>query len=79
MKRIREDETIGVIIHIYMEMSQGNALCSYPHLKQTKMSWVLFSLFFFSSTKLEHMRAEKVLPSGEGWHLWKGGGGGERG
>jgi hypothetical protein len=33
----RGDESIRVIIHIYMEMSQGNSLCSY--LKQTKMSF----------------------------------------
>jgi hypothetical protein len=33
----RGDEPIQVIIHIYMEISQGNSLCSY--LKQTKMSF----------------------------------------
>jgi hypothetical protein len=32
----RGDEPIRVIIHIYMETSQGNPLCSY--LNQTKMS-----------------------------------------
>jgi hypothetical protein len=35
-KKNRGDESIQVIMHIYMEMSQGNSLCSY--LKQTKMS-----------------------------------------
>jgi hypothetical protein len=33
----RGDEPIRVIIHIHMEMSQGNYL--YSHLKQTKMSF----------------------------------------
>jgi hypothetical protein len=28
-----------VIVHIYMEMSQGNFLCSYLYLKQAKMSF----------------------------------------
>jgi hypothetical protein len=44
MKKIRGDEQIGVIIHIYMEILQGNSLCSYLYLKQTKM---LFFFFFF--------------------------------
>jgi hypothetical protein len=55
--------------NIYMEMSQGNFLCSY--LKQTKMS------FFFSFTKLENRRAEQVLSrevgtSGRGLEVGKG-------
>jgi hypothetical protein len=33
-------EPIGVIMHLYMEMSQGNSLCNY--LKPAKMS-----IFFF--------------------------------
>jgi hypothetical protein len=42
MKKNRGDKTIQVIIHIYMEMSQGNSLCSY--LKPAKMSF--FSFFY---------------------------------
>jgi hypothetical protein len=34
VRKIRGDEPIWVIIHIYMEISQGNSLCSY--LKQNK-------------------------------------------
>jgi hypothetical protein len=34
---VEEMNQFQVIIHIYMEMSQGNSLCSYP--KQTKMSF----------------------------------------
>jgi hypothetical protein len=56
MKKNRGDEPIGVIIHIYMEISQGNSLCSYLYLKQAKMS------FFFSSIKSENRRMEQVLP-----------------
>jgi hypothetical protein len=37
-KKKSRDELIRVIIHIYIEMSQGNSLCSY--LKQTKMSFL---------------------------------------
>jgi hypothetical protein len=41
MKKIRRDKPIGVIIHMCMEISKGNSLCSYLYLKQTKMSLVL--------------------------------------
>jgi hypothetical protein len=59
----RGDEPIWVITHIFMEMSQGNCLCSY--LKQTKMS------FFFS--KSGNGRAEWVLSRGlvpVGGRMW---------
>jgi hypothetical protein len=39
-KKVRGDEPVWVIIHIYMEMSQGNSLCSY--FKQTKISFFFF-------------------------------------
>jgi hypothetical protein len=52
----RGDELIWVIIHIYMEMSQGSSLCNY--LKQTQMS------LFFSFAKLENRREEQVLSGG---------------
>jgi hypothetical protein len=54
------------IIHMYMEMPQGNSLCS--SLKQAKMSF--FSSFY---TKLENKRKNRsrlrsggVVPMGEG-------------
>jgi hypothetical protein len=56
-ERNRGDEPIWVIIHIYMEISQGNSLCAY--LLQTKMS-------FFSFTKSEDRSAEHILPGGIG-------------
>jgi hypothetical protein len=65
MNKIRGDKPIGVIIHIYMEISQENSLCSYLYLKQNKMSCFLF--YFFSSTKSENRRVEQVLPKGKGW------------
>jgi hypothetical protein len=37
MKKNRGDEPIGVIIHRYMEITQGNSLRSYLYLKQAKM------------------------------------------
>jgi hypothetical protein len=56
VKKIRGDKPVGSIIHIYMEISQGNSLCSYLYLKKAKMSF-----FLFSSTKLENKRVEHVL------------------
>jgi hypothetical protein len=56
MKKIRGDKAIGVMIHIYMAIPQGNALCSYLYLKLAKMScfsFYLFSLFFYKIGKWE--------------------------
>jgi uncharacterized membrane protein len=47
MKKNRGDEPNETIILIYMEMSQGNSLCSYCYLKQAKISFILFSFFFY--------------------------------
>jgi hypothetical protein len=51
MKKIRGDKLFGVIVHIYVEISQGNSLCSYIYLKQAKMScfflFYLLSFFFY--------------------------------
>jgi hypothetical protein len=35
-----------IYIYIYMEISQGNSLCSYLYLKQAKMFFILSFLFF---------------------------------
>jgi hypothetical protein len=67
MKKNR-DESIQVLIHIYMEISQGNSLCNY--FKQTEMS--LFLPFFFF-TKSYNRRVEQVLQGL--WYQWWGGGG----
>jgi chloramphenicol O-acetyltransferase len=71
MKRIRE-----VVIHICMEISQRNSLCSYLYLKQAKTSFFK-SFIFFSFTKSENRKEEYVLRGC--WHQWEGGGGRERG
>jgi hypothetical protein len=58
-------ESIRVIIHIYIEMSQGNSLYSY--LKQTKMSF------------LQNQRTgEQNRSCLGGWYQCKRGGYGER-
>jgi hypothetical protein len=61
-------------------------MCSYLYLKQAKMSCFSFNHFssfsfqfyLYYSTKLENRRAEQVLLWEEDWHLWEGGGVGER-
>jgi hypothetical protein len=65
MKRIRGDKSIGVLTHTYMELSQGNSMCSYFYLKlKCHVFHFIFSLF--ASTKSENRKAEQVLPSGGG-------------
>jgi hypothetical protein len=54
MKKITADEPAGFIIHVDMEISQGNSLCSYLYLKQARTSFFPF----ISSTKLENRKAE---------------------
>jgi hypothetical protein len=69
MKKIRGDEPFGVIIHIYIEISQVNSLCSYLYHKNAKMS--CFSFYLLSSTKSENSSAEQDLPrSGVGTREW---------
>jgi hypothetical protein len=63
MKKIRGDESVGIIIHTNMEISQENSPCSYLYLKQAKMSSFFF-FSFFSSTKSENRRAGQVPPRG---------------
>jgi hypothetical protein len=49
VKKIRGDESTGVVIHIFMETTQKKALCSYLYLKPAKTSCFFFYLlsFFF--------------------------------
>jgi hypothetical protein len=62
VKRTGRDEPIGVVIHIYMETTQGIALFSYLYLKLEKKHVSLFISYVSSSTKLENRKAEQVLP-----------------
>jgi hypothetical protein len=52
MKKNKGKEPAGVIKHTYMELSQGNSLCSYFYLKQAKMSF-----FFFYKIREQEGRA----------------------
>jgi hypothetical protein len=63
MKRNRGYEPIGIIIHIYMEMLQGNSLCIAIFILNKQK----YHLFLFSSTKSENRKAEQFLPRGWGW------------
>jgi hypothetical protein len=63
-----EDKPNGVVIHICMETTQGNSLCSYLYLKPAKHYVSLFYLLCFSSTKLENRRVGQIL---QGW-WWDG-------
>jgi hypothetical protein len=47
MKKIRGVKPIGVIIHRFTELSQGNSLCSYLYLKQAKNVMFFFLSFLF--------------------------------
>jgi hypothetical protein len=60
----KKDKNIGnePIIYIYMEISQGNSLCSY--LKQTKISF-----FFFYKIREQKSRTGSAW---EGWYQQKG-------
>jgi hypothetical protein len=77
MKKIRGDEPIGIIVHTYMKISQGNSLSSYLYLK-LKCHVSCFYLFSFSSYKIREQESGRN-PSQRGkWHsgrrdkLWKG-------
>jgi hypothetical protein len=54
------DEPIRVIIHVYIEISQGNSLYSY--LNQTKMS------FFFQKQRIGRQNRSCL----EDWYQWVG-------
>jgi hypothetical protein len=75
MKKIRGDKPIGVIIHMYMEISQGSSLSSYLYLKQANMSCFLFYLFSFLFYKIR----EQDCPVGRADTYGSGGGDEERG
>jgi hypothetical protein len=70
MKKIRGDEPSGVIMHTYMEISQGNSLCSSLYLK---LKCPVFRFIFFFSYKIGEQETEQSLPRGEGRHQLEGG------
>jgi hypothetical protein len=77
MKKIRGAKISRIIIHTYIEISQGNSLCTCLYLKLKCHVFVLY--FLFSPTKLEKRIVEQVLPREEGWHQLEGVGFRERG
>jgi hypothetical protein len=82
VKRSGRDEPIGVAVHMCMEVTQGNSLCSYLYLKLAKTPCFSYSLFmFFSSTKSENRVCVYVAGwwGGGVWHRWEGRGSGEKG
>jgi hypothetical protein len=77
------DEPIGVIIHAYMKIPQGNSLYDYFYLKQAKMLFFFLSFLtylsnFFFFCKIREQEAEQVLSRGKVWHQWEGGGSGKK-
>jgi hypothetical protein len=67
MKKIRREKPIGIIIHIYMDISQGSYLCGYLYFKQAKMS-----VFFFFLHKSKEQETEQVLSKSGYWYQWEG-------
>jgi hypothetical protein len=65
--------TNGIIICIYMEISQENSLCSHVYLKQEKISFFLLDTTWVG---LMHRRMKQGLLGG--WYHWEGGGGRDR-
>jgi hypothetical protein len=62
VKGTRGEEPIGVVIHIWMETTQGNSMCSYLKLAKTSC----FSFYLFSSAISENRRVEQALGEGDG-------------
>jgi hypothetical protein len=68
VKRTGRDEPVGVVIHVYMETTQGISLCSYLYLKLAKMpcfSFYLLCFFFYKFGKQEG-------GTGSGWGVGVG-------
>jgi hypothetical protein len=69
VKRTRRGESIGVIIHICMETTQGNSLCSYLYLKLAKMSCFFFYPVCFFFYKIGEQEGGTGYAGGVGdWH-----------
>jgi hypothetical protein len=78
MRRTTRGESIGAVIHIFMETAQGDFLYSYLYLKSAKMScFILYVMLFL----LQNQRTGvgNRFFGVHGWHWWEWGGGGERG
>jgi hypothetical protein len=71
MRKIKGDKPVGVIIHIYMEISQGTSLCNYPNLKQVSCFSFLSFLFFFYKLREQEGRTGPVQRGGLLWGRWE--------
>jgi hypothetical protein len=65
VKKTRGGESIGVVIHICMETTQGNSLCNYLYLKLAKTSCFSFYLLCFSFYKIGKQEAGTGSAEGE--------------
>jgi hypothetical protein len=78
MKKIRRDKLIGVIIHTYMKISQGNSLYNFLYLKlKCHVFHFIFALFF--SYKIREQESGASPAQGENRQRWEGRRGRERG
>jgi hypothetical protein len=68
MKKISGDKPIGITIHVYMKISQGNSCVATCISNKQKCHVFLFVSSLFSSTEVEYSTVEWVLSRGEGWH-----------
>jgi hypothetical protein len=78
VKRTSRDEPIGVVMHICMETTQGNSLCSYLCLKLAKkpgFSFYILCFFFYKNLKKGSARGVGFGTSGSRAVAGKGIGG----
>jgi hypothetical protein len=67
MKKIRRDKPFGVVIHIYLEISQEYSLGSYLYFKQANMSCFSFYLFSFFFCNIGEQEGGTGPAWGRGW------------
>jgi hypothetical protein len=75
MKRTGRNEPIGIVIHICMETTQGDSLCSYLYLKLAKTPCFSFYLLWFLFHKIREWKGGTGSPQGGGRELALKGGG----
>jgi hypothetical protein len=75
MKKIRENEIIGAIIHIYMKISQSFSLCSYLYLTPKKCNCFLILFYKLREQNVETcplcVGSVQLAPVGMGEVSWK--------
>jgi hypothetical protein len=72
MKKIRADKPIGIIIHMFLEILQGNSLCNYLYLKQAKMLGIFF-FFLLQNRRTGGQNRSSLRVQGGGWYQWRDG------